>query len=480
MKNTKKYILICLAVILVLGGGVALLFLTEPQPEPLETESSVSTEETVKLIEKEEADIETVEITDNTGTSILVQTDKYGDGTIYTYAYEGYEDYEVDSTSLSTNLRNLMSLTSSKDLGEVEDLATYGLTGDETVTIKLNYDDGTSQSFDVGITGANTAGRYMNFDGQVHIADIGDILLNSAEENLTPYSYTSYPIDYLDGNGAVNRFQTFTYERPSDDVKLTFENIDNVYMMTYPVQASTSFTIIENLLAALTTFEATGIEKIRATEEDLVEYGLDVPYATITYTIDENDHSLAITEQKNGVVYLIADGNTDVIYYVTPETVEPWANLEPMDVRSYLLYLPAIMDSDDFSMQIFDTTLEIDMSREVDEEKSTETEVGYSYSGTMNGKEIEYSDNITTIYGEIISMSAISLEQLAHEEEPTAVFTTNYYEGGSDVVSYYHSTEQEDRYVVYLNDVYIGTSKDSEIDKLYESVKEFIERNTAE
>ncbi len=488
MKKTAKYILITVVVLLALVGGIVVLYFTDPARQPVEEESSEYAE-AVYIIDDEEENIESVEISGPNGDYTIVQneieleleeTDDEEEEAepVYEllYSYEGYENYTINYEELDSSTRGLVYLRSSREIGpadEIEDLADFGLDKDSATTMTVNFDDGNVVELNVGVASSGTIGRYVEVDGVVHIANINDMFFEDFIDLVLPYSYVSTPtvetysiIEYLKLSGTG-------FDEP---IELYYDAPTYKYMMSTPLATEAGITVMDTLTGALESFTSGEVVKIDVTEEDIEDYGLNEPFATMEYSVNGDEHTLSVSEQYGTDRYLIADNNTTIIYRVKASDVEIWAEATVEDLRSTTVYLPAIMNCDDFNIKTSDVDLKVDMSRAVNEDTSTDAQVIYKYSGTVDGKEIEY-DNITGLYMAIISIASFSYEPLEHEEEPTVTFTFNYYDdfqnGGTDVLEYFDAGE--DRYVAYINGEYTSTVRASSIeDKFLTSLDTFL------
>ena len=134
MKKTTRNIIISLAVLLVLGAAAAVLILTNPSAvETAESSSSTSSESMDKIIDKEIADVESVAIenAESGETITLVPTKSSADSEENdTFTIEGWEDEEVLTSDALSLAQAFYSITPTKELGTVENLAEYGLDGD--------------------------------------------------------------------------------------------------------------------------------------------------------------------------------------------------------------------------------------------------------------------------------------------------------------------------------------------------------------
>lgn len=484
MKNTKKYLLISLALLFLLVAGFGILYLTEPEVEAYEEEVEEYSYESNYLIEKEYGDIDYVEISGPNGDYVIRQEtetiepdedDEDGETTYsYSYYFEGYEDYDVTS-SLSSAVQSLVKLSINKEIGSVDDLSQYGLDGDETTTITMNYDDGTTDVMSVGLEGASTYGYYVYYGGEVNIAYINSIVLNDITDNVNSYSYTASALYDDTGTLLTSVLNYITFSGTNFEVPIeVYYNADSWsnYSMSSPVSSDCGSTNTEALVTLLESFTVDDVVAVGVTEETLSDYGLDEPFATIEFDINGTEHTISVSEQVGSNRYVIADGVTNVVYTVAATTVSAWAETDATTLRDTFVFLPYIADVDEFTVTTPDLTVTIDLERTIDEENSTEDVTSYDYTAYYLGSEITYSDNVTSYYKELISLPLITVDELEHEDTASLTLSYTYYAGGTDVVEYYKAID-EDRYVAYLNGEYSATIRSSNIDSFYTTTTEF-------
>lgn len=483
-----------MAVLLLLVGGFGILYLTEPVEEVVEeeeVEDTSTTTETQYVIYQESGDIDTVEISGPNGDYKIIQEtetiepdedDEDGETTYsYTYYYEGYETCDITS-SLSTAVQSLVKLSSNREIGEVDDLEQYGLDSDETTAITINYDDGSSDTIYVGIEGASTYGYYINYEGTVHISYINSVLLNDIIDNVNVYTYTVDTLYDDTGTEATSMFEYVTISGTNFDEPIEFVynsvSLSN-YVMTSPVSAEASMTETADLVTLLETFTADSVVALNVTEEELAEYGLDEPFATIEFALNGSEHTLSVSEQVGSIRYLVTDGNTDIVYSIAASSVSDWAEGVASEYRDVYVYLPFIATVDEFTATSEEISVVIDLDRTVDEESSTDTTVAYTYSSTYLGEEIEYTDNVTYFYSQLIGMVIINIDYAEHEDTPDLTLTYTYYDdGGTDVVEYYKIIDQ-DRYAAYYNGEFTATVRAATVQETIDSLPVFHESNTA-
>lgn len=492
MKKTTKYIIITLVIVLVLGGAFAALYFTDPNRTAGEEESSSSeAADGTALITKDKAEVSTVDVKNAKGEFTIVQTEKVQEASSaessesedsassaeptvsYEYTVKGFEQYPVNSSNFETAVYNACSLTAMKDLGEVENLADYGLTGENASVVTVHMKDGSTETFTAGIAGGETAGNYILYKGKVYIGTVNSVFQSSMYDNFTGFGYSIEDVDNGDGLGAHSLLEKMNlsgtaYSKP---IKMVYDEKKAQNRMTEPVDIDCNLTVMDTLTTALKTISST-VVLANATESDLEKYGLKTPYATIEFTLNGESHTMTVSEQKvDGKRYMLAEGDKTIIYAVDDSAVSEWVGLTSLKLRNSYVFLPMIANVDDFTVEADGKTCKVDLSRTVNEEKSSDEQKVYDYTATKNGKDVEY-ENVTKFYMAMISIAVLSDEELPYTGKPEAKFTFNYYEGGQDVLEYYRAND--DRLVAVLNGTYTATVRSTSIGDFVKALDDFM------
>ncbi|MFI3326905.1 MAG: DUF4340 domain-containing protein [Clostridia bacterium] len=491
MKNTKKYILISLAVLLLLGGGFVLLYITDDSANVDYTEDEEivdTTEETTYLIDKTYQEIDYVEISGPSGDYVIVQVEELEeaededaeDTYVYSYYIEGYEEYDV-STAMSSSMTSLTYLIPNKELGVIEDLEQYGLSDADSTTVTMYFDDGTVEEIAIGIEAASTYGNYINYNGEVYIGYINDFVITDIVSNVNVYTYT---IDYLyddTGTAITTAFEYLTisgtnYAQPIEIVpdSTTYSG----YSMTSPVESDGHPSTISELATLMQTFTTDSVVAVEVTEEQLADYGLDEPFATIEFSLNGVEHKISVSEKNGTNRYVIIDDVTNIVYSIAATSVSSWAENTALELRTAYVNLTAITDLQYISFESDEVEFTVELEEYVNEEESTDDAIVYDYNAYFKGNQIDYDDNVTAIYYSFLDISVLSLDELAHETTATASLVFEYYDGEQVTIDYYKSTENDDRYVAYVDGEFNGVVRNTSIESLITAAVEFDETNS--
>lgn len=478
MKKTTKNIIIALAVLLVLGVAAAVLILTSPSAETeTDSTSSSSSELADKIIDKEIADVKSVAIHNNETdeTLTLVPTKNSADSEANdTFTIEGWEDEDVTTANVLSLAQAFYSITPTKELGTVENLAEYGLDGDGVYKTTVTYTDGTSDTILVGSEAGETYGWYILYNDTVYIAPLSTNLTKSKysfigtnvvaipdlttedeegnETTMTP-ELTSL---HLSGTNFPEEIQMGV----SDDELLLYE-------ISEPIFAGASSTRIDSLLEQLQNVTATGVAAVQATDAELEQYGLDTPTAVAEYTLNGETHTLRAGDKTNGIYSLMVDDNR-TIYLVESTSIDSWAEATLFDLRDGFIRLPNIKSVQYFTVESANGTDTYEIERTLNEERTTETTPFYDITKiTLDGKEIEY-DNYQPFYQLCLAISVLNEEAREPEGDPVLTLRYKFFDGHEEEVCFYTIPDADRRCVATLNGQVTGIVRASDVESILE------------
>ena len=457
MKKTTKNIIIALAVLVVLGAAAAALILTSPAADPEESSSSsVSSETLDKLIDKDIADVQKVAIKNSESGEVLtlVPIKSSADSEANdAFTVEGWENEDVLTSNVMTLAKAFYSITPTKELGAVEDLAEYGLSGSGAYEATVTYTDGSTDTVLVGSEAGETYGWYILYNDSVYIAPLSTEDVEGNETTLTPELESLH----LSGTNYPEEIQLNT----SDDELLLYE-------ITEPVYAGASSTRIDSLLEQLQNVTASGVVAVQATEEDLEKHGLDEPSAIAEFELNNEKHTLRLGDRTEGIYSLMVDDNK-TIYLIDEASVDSWANASVFEMRDGFIRLPNIKSVEKLSVEADDGTDVYTVERTLDEERSTETSPYYDITKvTLDGKEIDY-DNYQPFYQMCLSVSVLNEEIREPQGEPALTLRYTYFDGREEVVSFYKDASADRRYIATLNGEVSGIVRSTDVEKILEA-----------
>ena len=112
------------------------------------------------------------------------------------------------------------------------------------------------------------------------------------------------------------------------------ETVVSGYRISQPVTAESGSNTFNEIVTALKSLTANSVAALGRTPENLEAYGLAEPYAQISFDLNGQEHTLAVSEAgSDGTRYLLYD-DADLIYTVADDSVSLWAEAQLMDLRA--------------------------------------------------------------------------------------------------------------------------------------------------
>lgn len=506
MKKNLRYLLIMLAVLVVLGGGAAVLLLTQPveTEEESSSSSSVVTETVIDRADSEVASIRVknpttefllLPLEQETATSEESSEESSSTSTSVQFTIDGYQGFDLDTAEVTGAADTVVSIVASKNLGEQEDLEQFGLTGEKATEVSVNYTDGSTDEFVVGNTAGESSGRYLLKDGVVYIsASFSGALLGTPLDFIQTeiYSVPDRVEETVDSEGSSSQttLTDILYHMELSGTHLEQpividydESKISTYLISEPVVAESGTNQFSEIVTALKSLTADSVVATGRTQETLEEYGLAEPYAKITFDMNGEDHTLAVSDTNaDGDRYLLAD-DKDVVYVVSADTVASWAEAELMDLRMSYVWLPNINDVSTMTMTVNgETAYQFNVTRTVNEEKSTEESTSYDLTvTTVDGDTVDY-ENYQDLYQAALSLAVLSTDQAEYDSNTVSLEIRYEYFDGSDpdVITYCAVNGQEQRCAALLNGSYSGLVRRSDVETLTEKLEKVYQNQAIE
>ena len=370
--------------------------------------------------------------------------------------------FPVNQTTLDSAASAIKKVEADRVLEDVEDLTEYGLDSPSN-TVTVDTADGTTK-LNIGDENTSTNQYYISKD------DDDSTVYVVAADTVSPFMDSLY--DYAQGedfptidSSTVKKVQV----SENKDSYVLEENSDGA---TWDVSGdgssdkeSADTTAAGNVTSGLGSFAFDQFVNYNA--EDLSQYGLDKPYATITVDYQENDStdstesgendstasesdsessdttdtdsssedadSKTTTVDKQLVIYVgdeAGDGSRYVtvdnkqIYTMSTDTLSAVIDKTPSDLWSLIVNYLSVKNLDQLQVTYGETTSTVNVSRETSTDDDGNEKETTTYQ--LDGKEIE-STTFTTFYNKLINMAGqkrlTDAYTPAADPEMTAVFT---------------------------------------------------------
>ena len=374
--------------------------------------------------------------------------------------------FPVNQTTLDSAASAIEKVEADRVLEDVEDLTEYGLDSPSN-TVTVDTADGTTK-FNIGDENTSTNQYYISGD------DDDSTVYVVAADTVSPFMNSLY--DYAQGedfptidSSTVKKIQV----SENKDSYVLEENSDgatwNVSGDGSSDKESADTTAAGNVTSGLGSFAFDQFVNYNA--EDISQYGLDKPYATITVDYQEeveddstdstesgeNDSTASESDSENSdttadtdsssededsktttvdkqlVIYVgdeAGDGSRYVtvdnkqIYTMSTDTLSAVIDKTPSDLWSLIVNYLSVKNLDQLQVTYGEITNTVNVSRETSTDDDGNEKETTTYQ--LDGEEIE-STTFTTFYNKLINMAGQKRLTEAYtpaaDPEMTAVFT---------------------------------------------------------
>lgn len=475
MKKTTRNILIMLAVLLVLGGIVAVLLLVpvKSDEDTSSTDASVSSAATETVMDREASEVEKISIKNSEGEFTFKAVGEE-------FTLEGYEDCTLNDSVVTYSAGTLLSMNATKNLGTQDGLAGFGLAGERAVTAEIKYLDGSSDTLVLGDSAPESSGRYVLKDNTVYIVSgINEMLYGSV---FGYFNTTLYTVN--DRTEQVTDEEGNTTNQSVDDIlyhiRLSGTNFPDPievqyvsgaissYIISSPIKAESGSDYYTSIAAALKAPTATGVAAVHLNDEILAQFGLLEPHATVEFDLNNTEHTMSVSaKNSDGTRYMLLD-DRDVIYTVDNDTVSTWADCTLTNIRTSYVWLVNIMDVENLELTVDgDEVYSFDVTKIVNEEKSTESNTVYTLSvKNAAGEDIEYKTCYQAFYKKLLAVSVVSSDKTEYSETPALRAKYSLFDGGECTIEFYPAGDS--RYAAVVDGEFNSLVRKSEVDKLIE------------
>lgn len=481
MKKTGKYIVIMLVVLALLGGAVAVLVNLPTEEGNEESSAPSSSQAGETLLEVEEAKVDSIEIENAKGGFVVVPTDSDSEGNV-NFTIQNCEKYNMNLGQITANARSVLKITASKNLGSRDDLEAFGLKGEDAAQVTIHCGS-ESHSMTLGASTPESGGRYVLIDGQVYV--VSNVPANFFGSPMAYFSTEVYTIENrkeetIDEEGNKTETDgidilyeiTFSGKQYPDPIHIEYSSKSTSgYLITEPIVAESANNRFNELLTTLKSLTATSVSSIGDSDEDLEAHGLLEPEAEISFNMNNSQHRLAVSaKDSEGYRYLISD-TSDVIYVVENSLVSGWAEANLLDLRMSYVWIPNIKEVQQLTLTVEkDQVYQYDVTRQVNEEKSTEQLTSYDLTiVNAGGENVDYSEAYQPFFQKLISLAVFSQDKVEVSGAPALEVVYKYFDGGSDTLELYRM-EDQNRYAAFLNGTFNGQIRGTEVSGVLEII----------
>ena len=449
MNKTAKSIIGLGAAVIVLGGGLAALMLTEPKDKENEENSVSSSEESsvtegagIVLIQDEKAgESESVvkEVTvKNTDETLHVVMDKAPtDESAATYTLDGYSDIPINTALVSTLANNAVNMVTNSVIDEnCENLSKFGLDNPQA-EVEVKFQTGTIKKFMVGDKAPANSETYVMIDGENTVYTVSTSYIANYSKILTDFvdmvileepSEDDYPkINSLKiEREDIDYNILLEYDKSSDDGKYS-GGTSATHVMVEPTDAYLTVERSEDITNGMFGLRAEGIYSIHCKDSDIAEAGLKEPFCTVTMDCDDGNKYVLLmsepfTDDNNKKCCYVMFEDSNIIYIVDTENAK-WSTVLPIDITSRIMVGSYVWNITDLTVNCSDGTSEKFVIEAKD--KNADNTKAEDFNVTRNDTAFN-SERYRQFYGFLINAAAeeFALGEKIPDSEP--VVTVEY------------------------------------------------------
>ena len=366
--------------------------------------------------------------------------------------------FPVNQTTLDSAASALEKVEADRVLEKVDDLTEYGLDSPSN-SVTVTTADGTTK-FNIGDENTSTNQYYISKD------DEDSTVYVVAADTVTPFMNSLY--DYAQGEDFPTIDSSTVKKVQVSEDKDSYVLEENSDGATWDVSTDGSSdketadtTAAGNVTSGLGNFAFD--EFVNYNAEDLSQYGLDKPYATITVDYQEeaeedssesdseasesvsedssadssdgssSDEKKTTTVDKQQVIYVGDEAGDDSryvtvdnkqVYTMSTDTLSAVIDKKASDLWSLIVNYQSVKTLDQLQVTYGNETSTVNVSRETSEDDDGNETETTTYK--LNGDEID-STTFTTFYNKLINMAGqkrlTDTYTPATDPEMTAVFT---------------------------------------------------------
>ncbi len=499
-KNTKIFIVVAVAAVLLIGLMLLLIFLPKGDSEGSATydegvkmsvstdsngvhQASIITDENGKiennsygtLVEYDTNKIATIHIENSKGTLDITSytpTNDKGETDTTVYTIKGYEDFDLQQGVADTIATSASHLDFSKVITLEKDKAKeYGFDKPRS-TVTITYEDKTKAVVYVGEDAPQNAGTYIKFgDGEaVYLVETDSVSV--FDYGLTDLMSLTINDSAKDSDNSQASSITLSGSNFGSEIELVPNNDGKnsaSYKITKPNEGYASESESSLVEGAIRGLYAESVKMVNPSSSQLSELGLANPYAEIKAVYP--DITVDVISSKpdgEGKVYIMEKGGK--VVYVMASANLPWVTTSYEKLMSEYVLSPKMTSLSEVSINDGEKTYDFTLSskevtstdNEGSETTTTQTSVKYG------DKEIELS-YFSTLLQNISYTEIADFDSESADGNPVLTITYTYSsDKSSDTVSFYETGAN--RYVASVNGTSVGHVHKANINKAVKQI----------
>lgn len=456
MKKEVKGIIALGGVLVVLGGGLAVMKLTDKSDSESSDSGNKSSVETTTAPEgsgvilvgdsdgEKEGTVVSVHVKNPDDEYDIFMTDPPTEEIAAKYNIKGCEDLDMDTGLVATLVNNVNGMQSAGIITEnCTDFAKYGLE-DPEITAEMTFESGKTVRYYVGIKNpTDSSTSYFRTDDSNAVYIIENSRVANYYKNVKDFIKKTMLESPAEDDMPI--VESLIVEREDLDYRIVLEpsetSMDSnaggtsaTHEMIEPVR---SYLAVENsskITHGMFGLTASGIYAYHCTESNVKSAGLDVPFCrTEMKCSDGNDYVLLLSkmqsDEESGQFCYAMFENGSVIYEVSADNA-PWMTVMPVDIASRIIIGNTVWNITDLTVTLDTGKKEVFSLAPIDPDKEN-NDSAEDFTAKLNGSEIEY-ERFRLFYKFLISANAedMAFEETVPDEEP--IVTLEYTDGYLD------------------------------------------------
>lgn len=371
---------------------------------PTDNSGAVAENGSGTLLSYTPADLERIEVENQSGSFTIIATTPEGGSTAYTLV--GYERYELQSGMPQDVANDAASLDFTQIVSAKGELSDFGLSSPRA-TVSIRYTDNSAATVRVGDPAPAGAGTYIAFGDSDAVYLVADDAVDAFLYDVL--SLISLKITQTGADTDADTFSSLTitgsrYPKAITLAPNTDEAVKAAYKVTSPRKMFANATESFDIAGSVRGLYAESVVCVDPTDAQLSSYGLSSPYAAVEAAYPDTTVRLSASAPgDDGTVYLY-NPDTDVVYTIQLGAIS-WAKtgLDALIPETFLdvdlKYVSAIQFSAGgkrYAIDVETTTQQVDTTEGETEEVTTTTA---TYDGERLG-----TDNFSVFFQNLMGI----------------------------------------------------------------------------
>lgn len=458
MDRMTRNVTIIIAVVIAVGAVFLAFFLTQSKAQKDTVSAPIDIEEKVTLVSNNVEHVKSMKVTNLHGEYTIVPFGEEDEDIGFVYTVEGMDIRTLDTYAVNNIVKYGCNPVSTNNIGNVENLSEYGL-DNPIAKVSINFEDGQTYDYNIGKAADEKQDKYYmcaKDSSNVYIIMVKPDMLGTSANLLNKTIFSISQFEYVNKNdyeAAENGFSKIAIANTSLPKQIVFEKVNSkVYNISDYIALNPNYTVLDIIKGNLENLKADEVVAAATTKEQLTQYGLQNPIASITFVVNNQTYQLLVGNEDNGMRY-VKKADSDTIYKVNSDKVNDFANATLFTLTDPAIYATDETDFSSIEIKSGEKINTITLEREEDENKSTESKKYFKYIPSLNGNPMEQK-----IYDALISaIKEAKVEKdtaLKAEGTPTLTITLKHFDTDHvETITFY---EKGNDVLVVVNDVVRG------------------------